>query len=65
MGTGPENVFWAETAPDGRYEVKVHDYSGSGANFNLTVSGPNTSRSFSGQTANGSSVAVTSFYEVR
>ena len=60
-GFGPENVFWADAAPDGRYTVEVDDYSGSGANYAVTVSGPGVSRSFSGRTSSGSRATVTSF----
>lgn len=62
-GYGPENIYWRENAPDGTYQVKVNDYSGfsSPTTFYVTVSGPNTSRSFTGTTLNGSTADVVTF----
>lgn len=60
-GYGPENIYWLENAPDGTYQVSVDDWSGTGANFYVTVSGPNVSRNFSGTTVNGSEEHVTTF----
>lgn len=60
-GFGPENIYWLENAPDGTYQVKVDDYAGTGANFYVTVSGPNVSRNFSGTTSNGNTVDVVTF----
>lgn len=62
-GYGPENIFWAEEAPDGSYVVQVHDYDETSTpnNFYITVSGPNGSRSFSGRTQDGAKVNVVTF----
>ncbi|MEO0585597.1 MAG: hypothetical protein AAF135_25530, partial [Bacteroidota bacterium] len=61
-GFGPENIFWSENAPDGTYTVEVDDYDGvPSTTFYVTVSGPNTSRSFTGETSFGSKVDVVTF----
>lgn len=62
-GFGPENIFWSEEAPDGEYNVRVNDYDGTSetTTFYITVSGPNTSRNFTGTTRNGSTADVVTF----
>jgi len=62
-GYGPENIYWTEDAPDGAYKVVVDDYSYSSSptTFYVTVSGPNTSRSFTGTTQYGSQADVVTF----
>lgn len=62
-GFGPENIFWTDEAPDGAYNVQVNDYTGSSSatTFYITVSGPNTSRNFTGTTINGSTADVVTF----
>lgn len=62
-GFGPENIYWLENAPDGTYTVRVNDYDFSpfATTFYVTVSGPNQSQSFEGQTQNGSTTNVVTF----
>lgn len=62
-GYGPENIFWLENAPDGSYNVKVNDYEVTSTpnTFYITVSGPNQSRTFNGETQNGNTVDVVTF----
>ncbi len=62
-GFGPENIYWTEEAPDGTYVVKVNDYDDTitPTTFYVTVSGLNSSRSFTGTTVNGSTADVVTF----
>lgn len=61
-GFGPENIFWTEDAPDGDYKVEVNDFSGvPQTNFIVTVTAPNTTRTFTGSTRNGSTETVVIF----
>lgn len=62
-GYGPENIFWNDNAPDGTYQVKVNDFSGTSEAtlIYVTVSGNGQSRSFSSSTINGNTVDVVSF----
>ena len=50
-GFGPENIFWAEeAAPDGEYLIEVDYYGGSvPTDYVVTVTGPETSRRFTGR----------------
>ena len=65
-GYGPENIYWLDDAPDGTYNVKVNDYSGTSFQNEvyLTVSGPNQSRNFTGTTQNGSTIDIVTFTKV-
>lgn len=58
-GFGPENVYW-QNAPDGKYIVEVHDYDNTSTPnpFVITVTSPNRSKRFSGETRQGSQVKV-------
>lgn len=62
-GYGPENIYWTEDAPDGAYKVSVndYDYTFSPTTFYVTVSGPNTSKRFTGTTQYGSTADVVTF----
>ena len=62
-GFGPENIFWIDDAPDGQYQVQVNDFDGTSiaTSIYVTVSGPSTSRNFTGSTSNGSTANVTTF----
>ncbi len=62
-GFGPENIFWSDVAPNGEYEVLVHDYEGTSTpnNFSITISTPDTRREFTGATINGDKVSVCTF----
>jgi len=62
-GFGPENIFWTDNAPNGTYNVRVndYDYTSSPTTFYVTVSGPNTSRNFTGTTQSGSTADVVTF----
>ncbi|MEZ0611616.1 YfaP family protein [Fibrella sp. WM1] len=62
-GYGPENIFWTQNAPDGRYQVRVNAYSAaSQTNFYVTVSYPGGSKSFTGITSfNARTANVTTF----
>jgi hypothetical protein len=58
-GFGPENVYW-ENAPDGKYIVEVQDYETTSTPnpFVITVTSPNRSKRFSGETRQGNQVKV-------
>ncbi len=58
-GFGPENVYW-ENAPDGTYIVEIHDYEETSTPnpFVVTVTSPNRSKRFSGETRLGNRVKV-------
>lgn len=65
-GYGPENIYWLQNAPDGRYVVRVNAYSAAPSstptNYYLTVSYPGGSRSFTGTTSSSNRTAnVTTF----
>lgn len=59
-GYGPENIYWSENAPDGTYSVSVVDYQNTRTPnpFYVTVNSPGKSKTFNGQTSNGSKVQV-------
>lgn len=58
-GFGPENVYW-ENAPDGKYIVEVNDYENTSTPnpFVVTVTSPNRSKRYNGETRQGNRVRV-------
>lgn len=62
-GFGPENIFWLEDAPDGKYVVSVNDYSHTVEDnaFVITINGMGENRQFYGATREGSTAIVATF----
>lgn len=62
-GYGPENIFWAENAPDGSYTVSVDDFDATGelTTCFVTITAPGKSKTFQVTTQNGSQPTVVSF----
>ncbi len=65
-GIGPENIYWNKDAPDGTYQVKVHDYT---VTFRpnevvVTLIGPGINRQYFLSTANGEFTEVVTFEKV-
>ncbi len=58
-GFGPENIFWAQTAPDGTYKVEVDYFSGSvPTNYVVTVNAVGSSRTYNGSLSSGKVLVV-------
>jgi hypothetical protein len=59
-GYGPENIFWKDNAPDGTYQVSVHDFSGTSqpTTYIITINAPGKSKTFTGTTQGGSTAEV-------